>query len=120
MEENPMIQKLKGQLQQAKGKIKKLTGNELEGTIDEVKGRAEEEIADARLRAKDRRQGILNQGDKDLESKAREAAENAITQAACEAGILEEARVNAIERMKHLFEFAGFSTVKVDIDPGAC
>jgi hypothetical protein len=42
----------------------------------------------------DRRTGILNKGDKDLEAEARSMAEKSIRQAACEAGILAEATKN--------------------------
>jgi hypothetical protein len=45
-----MVQKLKGQLQQAQGELKKKEGNEFEGTIDQIKGRANEQIAEARIR----------------------------------------------------------------------
>lgn len=68
----------------------------------------------------DRTQGYLNRGDKDLETTARKSAEEAITKAACEAGILSEARENAVKRMKQLFEFAGFSEVSVTIPHGSC
>lgn len=68
----------------------------------------------------DRTQGYLNRGDKDLETVARKSAEEAITKAACEAGILSEARENAVKRMKQLFEFAGFSEVSVTIPHGSC
>lgn len=68
----------------------------------------------------DRTQGYLNRGDKDLETTARKSAEAAITRAACEAGILSEARENAIKRIKQLFGFAGFTTIEVFIPHGSC
>lgn len=68
----------------------------------------------------DRSQGLLSQGDKDLETEARKSAEQSIREAACGSGILEEARKNAIERVKQLFEFAGFETVTVNIPSGSC
>lgn len=77
-------------------------------------------LDNSKTKVYDRTQGYLSKGNKDLETEARKSAETSITQAACEAGILEEARENAIERMKQLFEFAGFSTVTVNIPPGNC
>lgn len=68
----------------------------------------------------DRSRGILNRDGKDLESEARAAAEQSIARAACDAGILEEARKNAISRLTQLFKFAGFTTVTVTIPPGSC
>jgi hypothetical protein len=68
----------------------------------------------------DRKQGFLARGNRNLESEARRAAEGSITGAACEAGILEEARTNAIERVQQLFKFAGFTTVEVIIPQGSC
>jgi len=68
----------------------------------------------------DRTQGYLNRGNTDLESETRRAAEESITRAACEAGILEDARINAIERIKQLFLFAGFTHVEVIIPAGNC
>lgn len=77
-------------------------------------------LDNSKTRVYDRTQGYLSRGNKDLETKARQAAEASITKAACDAGILEEARTNAIERIKQLFEFAGFSSVKVNIKAGSC
>ena len=68
----------------------------------------------------DRTKGILNQGDKDLESAAREQALTSITKAACDGGILKDARNNAIERIQQLFKFAGFTVVTVNMPEGAC
>lgn len=68
----------------------------------------------------DRSQGYLNRGDKDLETAARKSAEEAITKAACEAGILIEARDNAVKRIKQLFEFSGFTKVSVTVPHGSC
>lgn len=77
-------------------------------------------LDNSKTRVYDRTQGFLSRGNKDLETKARQAAEASITQAACESEILEEARTNAIKRIKQLFEFAGFSSVKVNIKAGSC
>ena len=77
-------------------------------------------LDNSKTRVYDRTQGYLSRGNKDLESVARQAAEASITQAACDAGILEEARTSAIERIKQLFEFAGFFSVKVNVKAGSC
>lgn len=77
-------------------------------------------LDNSKTKVYDRTQGYLNKGNKDLETEARKSAEASITKAACDSGILEEARDNAIERIKQLFEFAGFTTVTVNIPPGKC
>lgn len=77
-------------------------------------------LDNSKTKVYDRTKGLLNPGDKDLESQARDQALNAITQAACEGGILVEARENAIERVTQLFKFAGFTTVTVNIPEGSC
>lgn len=68
----------------------------------------------------DRTQGFLNRGSKNLETEARTSAEASIRQGACDAGILIEARDNAIVRIKQLFQFVGFTTVDVIIPQGSC
>jgi len=77
-------------------------------------------LDNSKTKVYDRTQGLLNRGNKDLETQARQAAESSITQAACDAGILEEAKKSAIERITQLFRFAGFSFVKVNISTGKC
>ncbi len=68
----------------------------------------------------DRKQGLLQRGDKDLESKARQAAEQEIKNAACKGNILSEASNNARKQLTTLFKTAGFNTVIVDIPPESC
>lgn len=68
----------------------------------------------------DRTQGLLSRGNKDLESAARSAAEKSIREAACEGGILVEAKDNAVKRITQLFQFAGFVEVTVNISQGNC
>lgn len=68
----------------------------------------------------DRTQGILRNTDKDLESEARQAAEGAIYQAACDGGILIDAKENAVSQITDLFEFAGFTEITVTIPDGQC
>lgn len=77
-------------------------------------------LDNSKTRVYDRTKGYLTTGDKDLESDARLAAEQSILQGACEAGILVEARENAVEQISQLFIFAGFKTVNVNIPEGSC
>lgn len=71
-------------------------------------------------RVYDRSTGLLNRGDKDLESKARATAEQQITIAACQGKILQTAGDNARKQLTALFKAAGFTTVIIDIPPGGC
>jgi hypothetical protein len=71
-------------------------------------------------RVYDRRTGLLNKGDKDLETEARTEAENIITQAACTGGILQEAEKNARNQLSVLFKGLGFTTVVFTIPQGVC
>lgn len=77
-------------------------------------------LDNSKTKVYDRTQGYLSRGNKDLETEARKSAETSITQAACEAGILTEARDNAVKRVRQLFQFVGFSTVEVNIPQGSC
>lgn len=77
-------------------------------------------LDNSKTRVYDRTQGFLSRGNKNLESVARREAEESIRKAACDAGVLEEARVNAIERLRQLFQFAGYSNVNVNISEGSC
>lgn len=68
----------------------------------------------------DRTKGILNPGDKDLESKAREAAEKSIRQAACEGGILRQASDSARKKLAAFLSALGFTQISIDIPEGSC
>jgi len=59
----------------------------------------------------DRDTGLLTHGDVNLETTARQAAEDAIEQAAIEDGILEQARLNAEIYMERLLDTLGFEDV---------
>ena len=59
----------------------------------------------------DRETGILTHGSQDLETLARQQAENEIEQAALEDGILEQARLNAESFLYRLFRGLGFVEV---------
>lgn len=71
-------------------------------------------------RVYDRRTGILSRGDKDLESQARERAEDLIREAACDGDILNQASTNARNQLTALFKSLGFTTVIIDIPSGSC
>ncbi len=68
----------------------------------------------------DRTRGILSPGDKDLESKAREAAENSIKKAACDGGILKQASDNARKQLTAFLSALGFTQISIDIPEGSC
>lgn len=68
----------------------------------------------------DRQKGILNPGEKDLESNARKAAEDSIRQAACDGGILTQATDNARKQLTAFFSALGFTEISIDIPQGDC
>jgi hypothetical protein len=59
----------------------------------------------------DRQTGLLSKGDTNLETQARQAAENEITKAALEDGILNQAGINAQSYLTRLFAQIGYSDV---------
>lgn len=71
-------------------------------------------------RVYDRRQGLLTKGDSNLESQARQEAEKAITKAACQGKILEEASKNARTQLAALFRTLQFETVTIAIPEASC
>jgi hypothetical protein len=68
----------------------------------------------------DRKTGFLRKPAKDLESEARAAAEASIKEAACNAGILEEAEKQGKGMIEKMFQFAGFKRVIVETKHGTC
>lgn len=68
----------------------------------------------------DRQKGLLNPGEKDLESRARQAAEESIRKAACDGGILTQASDNARKQLTGLFTALGFNQISIDIPQGEC
>ena len=67
----------------------------------------------------DRQTGLLNKGEKDLETAARQAAESEILNAALDDGILDLARKNAEIYLERLFNDLGYQTVifEVNLEP---
>jgi hypothetical protein len=83
------------------------------------------EILSARLdndqtRVYDRDKGLLSRGDSQLETKARQAAEDAILQAACDQGILQQAADQARVQLEGILHLLDFERVVVIADPGQC
>ncbi len=68
----------------------------------------------------DRSRGLLNPGDKDLETKAREAAQNSIKDAACKGGILKQASDNARKQLTAFLSALGFTQIAIDIPEASC
>lgn len=77
-------------------------------------------LDNTQTRVYDKQQGILNPGEKNLESDARQAAEKSIQEAACQGGILQQASDNARKQLTILFEALGFSSVSIEIPKGSC
>lgn len=73
-----------------------------------------------KTRVYDRKQGLLTQGDKDLESQARAQAEQLIRNAACAERILDEASSNARTQLTALFKTMGFTTIIINIPEASC
>lgn len=77
-------------------------------------------LDNTQTRIYDRTKGILNPGDKDLESKARKAAQNSITDAACKGDILKQASDNARKQLTGFFTALGFTQISIDIPESSC
>jgi hypothetical protein len=73
-----------------------------------------------KTRVYDRDQGLLTRGDKDLESEARLAAEQSIRDAACAAGILREAKENAVKQLGAVLGALGFPDSVILSPDGSC
>lgn len=77
-------------------------------------------LDNTQTRVYDRRKGILNPGEKNLEADARLAAEQSIKEAACKGGILQQAAENGRKQLTALFYALGFTTVTIAIPSGNC
>ncbi len=71
-------------------------------------------------RVYDRSQGLLTQGEQDLESTARAQAEVVIRDAACESGILQTAEASARQQLEQLLSAMGYQQVTINIPEGQC
>jgi len=77
-------------------------------------------LDESQTRVYDRTTGLLTKGDKDLETKAREAAQDSITKAACQENILDEAAKNGRDQLTTLLKSLGFTTVIINIPNASC
>lgn|SRR3989338_9016139 len=77
-------------------------------------------LDNTQTRVYDRQKGILNPGQKDLESDARKAAEQSIKEAACTGGILTQASDNARKQLTAFLMALNFTEVSIDIPIGSC
>lgn len=77
-------------------------------------------LDNTQTRVYDRTRGILNPGDKDLETKAREAAQNAIREAACKGDILKQASDNIRKQLTAFLSALGFTQISIDIPEATC
>lgn len=71
-------------------------------------------------RVYDRERGLLSRGDTKLETEARQAAQDAITSAACDSGILGQAAEQARDQLTALLNGLGFATTTVVAPVGEC
>lgn len=77
-------------------------------------------LDNSQTRVYDRQRGLLNSGEKDLESEARTAAEKSIREAACKGDILNQAADNGRKQITALLYAFGFTEVTLEIPPGNC
>lgn len=77
-------------------------------------------LDNTQTRVYDRQKGILNPGNKYLESEARQAAEASIRDAACKGDILKQASDNGRKQLTTLFSALGFSPITIEIPKGSC
>lgn len=68
----------------------------------------------------DRSRGLLSQGNDQLETEVRQAAEEEIRSAACEADILAAANENGRKQISALLSALGFTTINITTQPGSC
>ncbi len=71
-------------------------------------------------RVYDRERGLLSRGDATLETEARQAAQDALVVAACDAGILGQAAEQARHQLMTLLTGFGFTTTTVVAPVGEC
>lgn len=77
-------------------------------------------LDNSQTRVYDRQTGLFSRGQKDLESKARVAAQEQIQKAACSAGILSQAAQNGRKQISSLLYALGFTNAVVNIPAGKC
>lgn len=77
-------------------------------------------LDNTQTRVYDRRRGILNMGEDNLESEVRKAAESSIREAACKGNILTQASDNGKKQLTALFMALGFSSVSINVANATC
>lgn len=77
-------------------------------------------LDNTKTRVFDREQGLFTKGDINLEAEARQQAERAITNTACQGGILQEATANAEKQLKVILKSAGFESITIITPTGTC
>lgn len=78
------------------------------------------DLDESKTQVYDRQKGLLTKGEDQLESQARQAAEQTMTVAACEGDILVTAANNARQQMEKLLLALGFEEVVVNAKAGSC
>lgn len=78
------------------------------------------DLDESKTQVYDRQKGLLSKGQDQLESQARQAAEQTMTTAACEGGILVTAATNAASQLTTLLKALAFDEVVVTAPPGSC
>lgn len=77
-------------------------------------------LQNSKTKVYDRSQGILRRNDTQLETTARQKAEEAIHDAACEAGILKNANDNAKKQLTLLIKNLGFKSINIITAEESC
>jgi hypothetical protein len=77
-------------------------------------------LDNSQTRVYDRQRGILALSEKDLESEARQTAEKSIREAACSAGILNQAAENGRKQLTAFLGALGFTQITLNIPTGKC
>ena len=73
-----------------------------------------------RTRVYDREQGLLAPQNQDLETQARQAAEDEILQAACEGDIMQRSADEAVDAMEQFLRLLEFEDITVTAEAGQC
>jgi len=77
-------------------------------------------LDNAKSRVYNRTTGVFTKGNKDLETSARLQAENLLTKAACEDGILKKANEQAVKQITSLFKGVGFASINIKTSLSSC
>lgn len=78
------------------------------------------DLDESKTQVYDRQKGLLTKGEDQLETKARQAAEETMADAACDSGILTTASDNAKQQLEKLLGVLGFEEITVQATAGNC